>query len=134
MTTQLKVGDTVSCKIKESTIVSPYSTFDTVWTFLIIGVDTEYHGYYLFIPHYQILKDSVVATYSKCRSAQIDKKYLDENIIYISSHLVVSIITQNEGMNCNLCKEFVKFAEINQNDKFICYGCRKNPYNFTTKV
>jgi len=34
-----------------------------------------------------------------------------------------------DGMLCNKCKSFYKFAEPNQSDgSMICYSCKNNPY------
>jgi len=124
---RLKPGDTISCMLKGSAIVSPYGSYDETCSFVIVAKDNE--GYYLFVPCYQNLKNSVVADQYKCKTLQIDKKYLNENIVYISEKMIASVVKQDEGLNCAVCKEFTRFAEANQKDNtFICYGCRLNPY------
>lgn len=124
---RLNPGDTISCKVKASAIVSPYGSYDEICSFVIVATDDE--GYYLFVPCYFNLKNSVVADQYKCRKFQIDKKYLDENIVYISENMIASVVKRDEGLNCKVCKEFTRFAEANQKDNtFVCYGCRLNPY------
>jgi hypothetical protein len=124
---KLKPGDTISCMVKDSAIVSPYVSYDETCSFVIVALDDE--GYYLFVPCYYNLKNSVVADQSKCRKYQIDKKYLNENIVYISEKMIASVVKRDEGLNCKICNEFTRFAEANQKDgSFICYGCRLNPY------
>ena len=124
---KLKPGDTVSCKVKASVIVNAYKSYDEIHSFVIVAVDDE--GYYIFVPIYLNLKESLVADQYRCRSLQIDKKYLNENIIHITERMIASIVTQDEGMNCKICKEFTRFAGPNQTDNsFVCYGCKSNPY------
>ena len=124
---KLKPGDTVSCKVKSSVIVNAYKSYDEIHSFVIIATDNE--GYYVFVPVYLNLKNSIVADEYRCRNLGIDKKYLNENIVHISEKMIASVVTQDEGMNCKICKEFTRFAGPNQADSsFVCYGCRINPY------
>jgi len=124
---RLKAGDTISCMVKASAIVSPYGSYDETCSFVIVAKDSE--GYYLFVPCYQNLKNSVVADRYFCKKMLIDKRYLNENVVYISEKMIASIIKRDEGLNCANCREFVKWAEPNQEDgTFVCYGCRLNPY------
>lgn len=123
---KLSAGDMVSCIIQDSAIVNPNGSYDHISSFMVVAKDDE--GYYLFVPNYQNLKNSIVCTAHKCNTLQIDKKYLNENIVYISENMIMNIVKQNEGLNCYKCNEFVRFAEQNIDDKFVCYGCRINPY------
>ena len=123
----LNSGDTISCRIKESVIVGPYESYDDTKSFIIVSKD-EY-GYYLFVPIYINLKDSVIADQYRCRKLQIDKKYLNENIVYVLHKNICSIDKRDEGLNCKSCNEFTRFAASNQCDgSFMCYNCRSNPY------
>lgn len=124
---RLNVGDTICCKIKSAVIVSPYKTYDEIKSFVIVA--TSEHGYYLFIPHYYYLNNCVVADKYRCKSLDIELRYLDENIIYIQENLVVSVESKKDGMTCKICKEFYPYAVANQeDDTLICYSCYQNPY------
>jgi hypothetical protein len=113
--------------VEASAIVSPYGSYDDTCSFVIIAKDKE--GYYLYVPHYYNLKNSVVADQYKCKALGIDKKFLNENMVYVSEKMVASVVKRDEGTNCKVCKEFTRFAEANQPDgSFICYSCRCNPY------
>src|SRR5208282_3976523 len=125
---KLKPGDTVSCKVKASVIVAAYKSYDEIHSFVIVAADSE--GYYVFVPVYLNIKNSIVADQYRCRGLQIDKKYLNENIVHITERQIASIVTQDEGVNCKICKEFARFAGPNQTDgSFICYSCKINPYH-----
>lgn len=125
--TQLKAGDRVDCRINFATIVSPYKEYDEVRTFEIVAVDA--HGYYLYVPHYVILKDSIVADKSRCRHLGIDKKFLDEHIVYINTSCVARVVYILEGMSCACCQDFYPMAEANQpNGTLLCFSCRQNPW------
>lgn len=125
--TKLKPGDRVDCRVKASTIVSPYRSYDEIKTFEIVAVDGP--GYYLYVPHYYLLKGTVVADKYKCKNLNIDKKFLDENIIFIQESMIVNVQSRLDGLSCVLCKEFYPYAEPNRGDgTLICYSCRQNPY------
>lgn len=125
---KLKRGDRVDCRIKSSVIVSPYREYDETRTFEIVATDE--HGYYLYVPHYFLLKDSVVVNASRCKSMGIDKVFIGENIVYIQENMVCRVHDELDGMKCSLCGEFYPYAEPNQEDgeTLICYACRENPY------
>lgn len=125
--TKLKPGDRVDCRVKASTIVSPYRSYDEVKTFEIVAKDD--HGYWLYVPHYYYLKGTVVADQYRCKNLGIDKKFLNENIILIQENLIANIQAKMDGMACICCKEFYPYAEPNRGDgTLICYSCRQNPY------
>lgn len=124
---KLKVGDTVSCRVKSATIVSPYRSYDEIKSFVIVAMDE--HGYYLFVPHYFLLKTSFVIDKYKIKNLGINKKYLDENAVYIQENLVASVEARGDGMTCKICKEFFPYSVANQEDgTLICFSCRQNPY------
>ena len=125
--TKLKPGDRVDCRVKASTIVSPYKNYDEIKTFEIVAKDD--HGYYLYVPHYYSLKDTKVADSYKCKLLGIDKKFLNENIVYIQENLVCLVHDKMDGLSCKICREFYRYSEANQSDgTLICYSCRQNPY------
>lgn len=124
---KLKVGDTISCRVKSALIVSPYKAYDEIKSFVIVATDD--HGYYLFVPYYFILKDSFIIDRYKIKNLGIDQKYLDENAVYIQSNMVASVEARNEGVTCKVCKEFFPYAVANQDDgSMMCFSCRANPY------
>jgi len=124
---RLNPGDTISCMINNSLIVNPYRDYEETQTFIIVAKVDE--GYYLYVPHYINIKDSKVADQYVCKKLQINTKYLNENIVYISEHMVAAIVKKDEGCSCKICKEYKRFAGPNQDDgSFICYSCRINPY------
>lgn len=126
--TQLHIGDIVSCKIKSSIIVSPYKAYDEIKTFVIIAKDEC--GYYLFVPHYRSINDSVVADVWLCSSLSLPSKYLNENIVYIDASLVYSVARKQDGTVCRLCKELFPYALPNRPDgSLICYSCRQSRYH-----
>jgi len=125
--TKLKPGDRVDCRVKASTIVSPYKSYDEIKTFEIVAKDG--HGYYLYVPHYYHLKDTKVADKHRCKELGIDKKFQDENIVYIQENLVAFVHDRLDGLACKICKEFYQYSSANQEDgSLICYSCRQNPY------
>jgi translation elongation factor P/translation initiation factor 5A len=118
--TKLKPGDRVDCRVKASTIVSPYRSYDEIKTFEIVAIDD----------HYYYLKDTKVADQYRIKKLGIDKKFLDENIVHIQENMIANVQTTLDGMACKVCKEFYPYAEGNQEDgTLICYSCRQNPYH-----
>lgn len=125
--TKLKPGDRVDCRVKASTIVSPYKSYDEIKTFEIVATDD--HGFYLYVPHYYPLKGTVTADQYRCKNLGIDKRFLNENIVYIQGNLVSSVQSKMDGMVCRICRDFFPYAEANQEDgSLTCFSCRQNPY------
>src|SRR5258706_13528155 len=125
--TKLKPGDRVDCRVKASTIVSPYKSYDEIKTFEIVAIDN--HGYYLYVPHYYALKGTSIANKHQCKALGIDKKFLDEHIVYIQENMVAHVHDKMDGLSCKICREFFQYAASNQSDgTLICYSCRQNPY------
>ena len=125
---KLRQGDIVNCAIKDDVIVSCYETYDDIRSFAIISV--QEYGYYLFIPHFVNIKNSERADSSKVRKFDFDPKFLDEQVIYVTTSCIMSIVSRDVGLQCALCKQACAFAEPNQEDgtTFVCYSCRTNPY------
>jgi hypothetical protein len=125
--TKLKPGDQVECRIKSAAIVSPYHSYDESKTFEVIAVDNG--GCYLYVPHYYLVKGSVVLDAYRRKTLSIDPKFLGEQFVYILENLIANIHQQTDGVFCKVCNEFYQFAEPNRKDKtFICFSCRANPY------
>lgn len=125
--TKLKPGDRVDCRVKASTIVSPYKSYDEIKTFEVVAVDN--HGVYLYVPHYYGLKGTFIADKQQCKTLGIDRKFLNEEVIYIQGNMVAAIHESIDGLTCKICKDFYRYAAPNQpDDTLICYSCRRNPY------
>ena len=125
---KLKVGDRVLCRIKENTIINPYnSDYDELRTFDIITTDSL--GYYLFVPPYTVLKGTIKVDQYNLKKLNLDKKYFNDTIVYISSGFVYKIKSQIDGCICCVCKDFYDKAAPNQEDgTMICWSCRDNPW------
>lgn len=127
MAQQLKSGDLISCRIKNSAIVSAYSSGDEEKTFEIIGVDLK--GYYLYVPEYYGIKDTAVITPHVAHSFNIDNKYINGLTIYIGSNYIARVLKILNGCLCKKCDEFFEWAEPNQEDgTMICWRCRMYPF------
>jgi hypothetical protein len=125
---KLKTGDIVSCAVRSGVIVSSYGKYDEIRSFVIVAVCDNY-GYYLYVPYLERLNNSEKADEYKCKSLNIDVKYLDEQIVYVTSSLIASVVFRDDSLKCKKCKQPFTYAEPNQPDgTFICYGCRQNPY------
>lgn len=125
--TKLKPGDRVDCRVRSAIIVSPYKGYDEERTFEVVATDS--YGYYLFVPVYLSLKGSVIADANQCKLLGIDRKFLDEQIIYIQENLICRVHSKLDGMRCVRCTDFYVMASPNQdNDTFMCWSCRNNPY------
>lgn len=125
---KLKSGDRVDCCVKWNNITSPYSAdYEEVITFEIISKDES--GYYLFVPCYRIIKDSVTVTSLLARREEINKKFIDEQAIYIQENLIFKISSVLDGLFCACCNDFFDMSESNQPDgTLICFSCRSNPF------
>lgn len=125
---KLKVGDTISCRIRESAIVNSYTDYDEIRTFVIIAEDDD--GWFLHVPHYYCLKDCLTVDQYRCRKMKIEKRFLDEEMVYIQESMIASIERRQDGINCCKCNEFYFYAVANQEDgTLICYECRRSPYH-----
>jgi hypothetical protein len=124
---KLKAGDRVSCKLKESKIVSPYATYDDIRTFEIISVDEK--GYFLFIPSYIFIKESFKIDNYSYKRIGVPPKYIGDDSIHIDDGGVYQVAFIMEGQCCKRCSEFFDYAEVNQPDgSMMCWSCRKDPY------
>src|SRR5271170_6814965 len=126
--TSLKPGDRVNCRIVAGIIVSAYQEYEEIKTFEVIGIG-EY-GYFLFVPQYLCVQNSVIVDHSRCKRIGIDQRFLGEQMCHISESMVHSLVQKLDGLSCIQCQDFVPMASPNQDDKtsFICWACRVNPY------
>lgn len=136
---KLKPGDRVDCCIKYNNIVSPYSQdYEEITTFEIIGASSEYvyysdysasSNYFLFIPCYRIIKNSVEVSFLLAKQNGINKRFIGEQTIQIQDNLIAKVSSVLDGLFCSHCHEFYEMSAPNQSDgTLICWACRANPY------
>lgn len=136
---KLKSGDRVECRVKCNNIVSPYiEDYEEIITFDIIAASIEYShysdysecsGYFLFVPCYRIIKDSVTVSSLLAKQKGINKKFIGEQTIYIQENLIAKISSILDGLFCSHCHDFYEMAAPNQPDgTLLCWACRRNPY------
>lgn len=136
---QLKPGDRVDCCVKCNNIVNPYSQdYEEIITFEIIGASLEssYYSdyaaranYFLFVPCYKIIKDSITISSLMAKQNGINKKFIGEETIKIEDNLIAKISSVLDGLFCVHCHEFYEMSAPNQdNGTLICWACRQNPY------
>jgi len=124
----LKPGDRVNCHIKDSEIVGAYKEHDETKTFEVVAVGD--YGYYLFVPQYYSLKNTIPIDHYRLKKMCIDSRFLDEEMIHITENMVCGVAQQLDGTSCAVCQEFFPMAATNQeNGTFICWSCRENPYH-----
>ena len=126
---KLKAGDRISCKLKESVIVSPYDSYEDIRTFEIISVDFNLEGYYLFVPAYIFIKNSAKIDNYNFRKLNINPKYIDEEYVFIGEKLVYEVSFILQGAFCKNCYNYSEYAEPNQDDgTLLCFSCRSVSY------
>lgn len=122
----LKPGDRVNCRLKGIEIVSANHDYDETKAFEIVAVG-EY-GYYLFVPVYYTVKDTVPIDKYRLNKLMIDDRFLGEDMVYIGEDMVYQVVQQLDGLNCSSCREFFPMAIANQeDDTLVCYTCRQDP-------
>jgi hypothetical protein len=127
--TKLRPGDKVDVRIKSGAIVSPYKNYDEIKTFEIVAVAADNAGYYLYVPQYCILKETLIADKYVSKRLHIDKRFLDETIVHIDESMIAHVHARLDGMKCSKCGEFCQFAGPNQpNHTLICWSCRQYRY------
>lgn len=124
---KFRLGDIVSCRILASVLVGPYAEYDEVQSFAIIGKDD--HGYYLFVPHYLFMKDTLIADRYRCHSLKISEKFVGEEMVYALESLLLGVERKLDGLLCRNCNELVAYAASNREDGgFVCFSCARNPW------
>lgn len=127
MTQRLKPGDEVTCRIFESKIVSAYSSYDDEKTFQIIALDEK--GYYIYVPAYHGLRETVVISAGLIEALDINKKYQGGLITYISPNQISKVRVVLDGYACCRCGDFYFQSEPNQPDGTMkCWSCRTYPF------
>lgn len=126
--TNLKPGDRVVCRIRNSEIVGPYSQdYEYTKTFEIVGTDDL--GYYIYVPPYLYLRGVLRIDNYNYKRLNINKKYIGDDVLYIIEGLIAGVDMILDGKSCNKCHEFCSKAVANQADgSFLCWSCRNNMY------
>jgi hypothetical protein len=126
--TLLKPGDRVDCLIKSGIIINAYEAlYDEIKTFEIIASD--HWGYFIYVPHYYFVKDLTKIDIYLLSQHQIDKRFLNENMIYIKENQIHKVVDLMQGSKCCKCKQFYIGEVSNKWDgTFICYKCSYNPF------
>lgn len=125
MSEQVNIGDTVSCRLYGSEVVSCYAaSYDNEKHFEVIQCDSQ--GYYIRIPNYMFITDSVKVDSYNYKNFALDKRYIGDSILYITNMKIRKIVSKLDGKTCEKCLEFFPKAEGNQPDgTMICWVCRK---------
>lgn len=122
-TKELNPGDKIYCGVKDTELVSCYAEVDEYIIFEIIAKDTR--GFFLYIPHYLIIKDTQQVDITLAKSYNINTKFLNCQCAYIGHGKVYKIHSISDGAICKKCCEFSRFASTNQQDgSFLCFTCR----------
>lgn len=124
---KLNPGDCIVCGIRGGHIASPLSSFDEEKDFEIIAKD--YKGYFLYVPEYYNMADTIQVSAAHLKSLEINKKFLNCPMFYILDEDVLRVRRILDGKACSDCKQFYPFAQANQEDgKMICWPCRSYPF------
>jgi hypothetical protein len=122
---KLKLGDRISVRLYGSNVVGPYSDYTEIRTFDIIGLD--YERYYLYVPPYVNLSNTIKIDKYNCKSLGIDSRFIGEEALLIQENRIYKIVSSLDGMFCDSCKEFYDYAQPNHGAILICWSCRQNP-------
>jgi hypothetical protein len=80
-------------------------------------------NYYFYSAVY-FHKRKYTADFAFVKQINLNKKYLEDNILYVSEGNVYKIKSQLDGCTCSRCKVFYYQAVSNQEDEsFICWSC-----------
>jgi hypothetical protein len=123
------IGDRVVCQIRDHSIVSMYDTeYDQKSVFEIIAFCEE--GYLVYVPHDMLLRGTTKIRRDNYKQLRVSKKFIDDEVCYISDYKILSVHSVADGMICARCEEFVSMSGPNQPDKvtFICYLCKENKF------
>ncbi len=124
---KLKPGDKITCRVKDSSIVSGYAEFDEEKTFEIIATD-EY-GYFVYVPEYFYIKNATRITKYNIKALDVSKRFIECFCIYVHESSISKVHSVLDGTSCAKCHEFFHQAEPNQEDgSMICWACRKYPH------
>lgn len=124
----LKTGDKISCRLKDGVIVGAYEAYDETKTFAIVAIGD--YGYYLYVPYYYLVKNTIVMDRYCLKRMDIDPRFLGENMVHITESMVNQVVQRLDGLFCSICQTFCQYAVANlEDDTFTCFSCRQNPYH-----
>lgn len=93
--TRLKPGDRVNCRLKGGEIIIAYKEGDETKTFEIVALGD--YGYYLFVPQYYSVKDTIPINAYRLKKMNIDPRFLNEEMIHINENMVCQIVQRLTG-------------------------------------
>jgi hypothetical protein len=123
MGSRLSPGDQVICKIKDDKIVNIYESNDTQKK--IFDIVSKYNeGYLIYIPLSLFLQNTIYIYKNNYIQYNIDKRFIDSSVCFITEHNVLAIYSRLDGLCCAHCGEFCQMAVSNQEDgTFVCWIC-----------
>lgn len=118
-----KLGDSIVCRVKDSAIVSIYE--DTWQDELVLDIVAAYEqGYLLYVPQNLFLNDSVKITKENRKKFNVDKRFIDSVVYYVTEHQIIRTHNKMDGMRCSKCDDFIPMSEANQPDgTLVCWQC-----------
>ena len=118
---KLKVGDRVTCLIKNLIVINPYSSnYDKIEVFEIIA--TKDTGYYLYVPPYYLIDGTIKVDRFFCNNLNIDLKYVGDNFLFVEEKMIYNVKSTPDGCICIKCKKFHPMVE--PSTTFICWECK----------
>lgn len=126
-------GDNVLCKLKDDNLVYASATsFDETHPFDIICL--KENGYLILVPQDFCLLSSYEIKARDCRQLDLEDKFADSQVAYITDYHVVSLRFKMTGMTCHRCNEHNEYGEVNRISEatgkgiFLCFLCRTYIY------
>lgn len=130
--TYYEVDDEVVVEVLES--AGGKDTYRRSIKVRIIGRNNDYgeygdYSYLCYIPCYEFHPGSVKIDKKLVRRFQASEEYLNDRGIIINNWTdVVKHIPRREGQVCDVCNEFIDYAEPNDAGEFTCRACKEDPY------
>lgn len=126
-------GDLVSIKIRDGLIVGTYDDEPETKkiTVEVVALVEGDEGYLILVPNFLdiYLKNNIKITVNNYQSYGILKRFISSEAHFVSCAKIIDLVRKFDGMLCERCEDFVKYAEPNQPDEksFKCFTCRKYP-------
>jgi hypothetical protein len=125
---QCSPGDQIICHLKNGQIISVYEDeWDGRHIFDIVSIYDN--GYLIYIPQAMVIKESFEITKWNYKGLGTKIKFIGSTVCYITDHNIMGIYSKIDGVHCDECGEFYRFAEADKiTDKLTCWACRAYPY------
>lgn len=124
---RLKVGDRISLKLSGNLVVSPYADYTDIRTFDIVGFDCHNERFYLYVPSYILINNTIKVDNYNYKKLFLETKYIGDEVLSITEADVFQVVSSLDGMFCSECKDFYSYATVADNNSFICWSCRSIP-------